>query len=377
MVGVKIHVILNNNITSKRLSLSKYLFLNVRIYKPLQDIMKPFSRIVILLTFFCSVATQSKAQGDVDNFLQESIDDSRKLISAYVSPFMKSVSLGLNQGWYNTAKPHKLGGVDLTLTVSSMTIPNDERFYDATKLGLQRVELVSTSPNYPNAPTFFGPDNAPQFREIQSGQPFSGPPGVGMKEEIGMNIMPVPIAHLGVGLPKNTDLKIRFSPKIKVGDGGEFNVFGLGVMHDLKQWIPGIKLMPFDLSGFVGYTKLSLIYRYTDGDVAGADQRGEFKINATTIQGVISKKFSVLTVYGGLGYNIAKSNLALKGTFDINDDGDFADANERDPLDLKFAASGPRVTAGFRLKLAVLTLGADYTLQKYKAFSVGLGISVR
>ena len=66
----------------------------------------------------------------------------------------------------------------------------------------------------------------------------------------------------------------------------------------------------------------------------------------------------------------------MKGPYDINEDG-VAGTNEVDPLDLKFAASGFRSTAGFRLKLAVLTLHADYTLQKYKCLTVGLGISVR
>ena len=93
---------------------------------------------------------------------------------------------------------------------------------------------------------------------------------------------------------------------------------------------------------------------------------------------MISKKLSVLTLYGGIGYNIAKSNLALKGTYDLDDDGIAGnDPNEKDPVDLKFAASGVRATAGFRLKLAILTLHADYTAQKYSAFSAGIGLSVR
>jgi hypothetical protein len=146
-------------------------------------------------------------------------------------------------------------------------------------------------------------------------------------------------------------------------------------MHDIKQWIPGIKLLPFDLSGFVGYTRFTL---ETELDAtAGSNQRAIFEMNATTIQGLISKKFSVVTFYGGIGYNIAKSNLAMKGLYDLNDDGDTADAYEKNPVTLNFAASGMRMTAGMRLKLAVFTFHADYTLQKYKCFSAGFGISVR
>ena len=185
------------------------------------------------------------------------------------------------------------------------------------------------------------------------------------------------MANVGIGLAKNTDLKIRFVPSINIGDDGSFKMWGVGVMHDVKQWIPGIKLLPFDLSGFFGYTRFDLNYDLTDGEITGENQRGELSMSATTIQAVISKKIAVLTVYGGVGYNIAKSNLALKGTFDINDDGDTADNFETNPLEMDFSASGLRATAGLRVKLAVITLHADYTVQKYKALNVGFGINVR
>jgi hypothetical protein len=336
----------------------------------------------LLLTVpLCVTSLFVNAQSDIDQLLKQDIAESKILIGEYIAPFMKSVSLGLNQGWYNTAKNHKILGVDLTLTVSAMGIPDDETFINIKSLGLQKFDVAASNAYGDNSPTIFGPKgrstlvyNGPNGQEE-----FEGPEGLGMKDEIGKNFMPVPIAHLGIGLPKNTDLKIRFVPTLNIGDEGEFKMFGIGVMHDIKQHIPGIKLLPFDLAAFAGFTKLSMEYRpeLTDQEVAGENQRSEFKINSTTVQVLISKKFSVITLYGGLGYNIAKSNLALKGTYDLNGDDDFNDDSEVDPLDFKYAASGPRATAGFRLKLAVLTLHADYSFQKYKAFSAGIGISVR
>lgn len=338
-------------------------------------------KLAIVLLCFMPFLTQ--AQDDIDELLKESVKDGEKLIEGYISPFMKSVSLGLNQGWYNTAKPHKIAGVDLTFTASAMTIPNSDLFYDISKINLDVVELDPSSPDAPKAPTIFGPDDAPTYR-LQSDQSntFEGPGGLDLKGELGKNWMPVPMVGLGFGLPKNTDLKFRFVPSIDLGDDGSVKMFGIGVMHDIKQWIPGIKLLPFDLSGFVGFTKLDLDYKYTDSDVQGENQRGEFSMSATTIQGVISKKFSVITLYGGLGYNIAKSKLGVLGKWDVSEgdadnDGDIYEEEEINPVDLKFAASGPRMTAGFRLKLAVFTIHADYTLQKYKALTVGFGINVR
>jgi hypothetical protein len=179
-------------------------------------------------------------------------------------------------------------------------------------------------------------------------------------------------------MPKNSELKIRFVPSVDLNGQGEFKMWGVGVLHDIKQHIPGIKLMPFDLAAFVGYTKLDMEYRSKPSvDIQGENQRSVMEMSSTTIQALISKKFAVLTLYGGIGYNIAKSNISLKGTYDLNDDGDTDDANENEPLALDFAASGARATAGFRLKLAVLTLHADYSFQKYNAISAGIGISVR
>jgi hypothetical protein len=68
-----------------------------------------------------------------------------------------------------------------------------------------------------------------------------------------------------------------------------------------------------------------------------------------------------LTLYGGLGYNVANSSMKMLGQYDINGDGNFNGTRETNPVDVSFAASGPRVTGGFRLKLAVITLHADYT----------------
>lgn len=340
--------------------------------------MKPRLWIACFLVTTLAYAVPSFAQEDIDQLLNESIDDGRKLISAYTTPFMNSLCLGLNQGWYNTAKAHKIAGVDLTITANAMTIPQSDLFFDVTKLNLQVVDLEPTSPGYPMAPTLFGPETEPTFSYTDSNtgvkETFVGPGGIDLEGNLKKNWLPVPMANLGFGLPKGTDLKIRFTPTINIGDDSSLKLFGVGVMHDVKQWIPGIKMLPFDLSGFIGYTKFKLESHFDP--VNNPDQYGVFELNATTIQGVISKKISVLTLYGGMGYNLAKSNLAMKGTYDINDNGQ-ADANEVDPLDLKFAASGFRTTAGFRLKLAVLTLHADYTLQKYKCLTAGIGISVR
>jgi hypothetical protein len=343
-----------------------------------------FSRGILLLTVLCLISFKSSAQDEIAEYLEGNVNDAEKLLGAYVSPAMKAISLGMNQGWYNTAKAHKTFGVDLTFTANLMRVPDDELWFKPNDiLGADaNIHLDETSPNYPNAPTMFGPEgdqNTPLFTVTNGDgttEPLEGAPGVlDIKKEIGSTIVPVPMLTLGIGVSHGTDLKLRFIPEQTLGDDGKMKMFGVGVMHDVKQWIPGMKNLPFELSGFIGFNKLTVEVPI-DNDTY-SDQRGEFAVTGTTIQGIISKKISVLTLYGSAGYNIAKSKLAMKGTYDIGKDESGETITMKDPINIQTAASGPRLGAGFRLKLAILTLHLDYTLQKYSCITAGVGLSVR
>jgi hypothetical protein len=349
--------------------------------------MKILQRTLVFSAFLLSAQLVS-AQGDLGDLLKGSAKDANYLAQGYVAPFLKAMGTGLNQGWYNTAKPHKIVGVDLTISVSPVFIPNSDLTYEVDNTKLTNIKLETThtgtavSPTGKGqVPTLFGSDKTPTYR-LYTSTPIvgpvpdpngkvTGPPGLALKEKYHLQALPVPIANLGIGLPKNTDLKLRFIPAIDLGGQGKLSMFGVGVMHDVKQWIPGLKNLPFDLSGFVGFTKLKL---ETGLDKAHPDQKALFDVTGTTIQGLISKKIAVLTVYGGLGYNLAKSTLKVNGNFDLNNDGT---TDVKDPVSVAGTANGARVTAGLRLKLAVFTFHGDYTIQKYKTLTVGFGIAVR
>ncbi|PZR38826.1 MAG: hypothetical protein DI538_08545 [Azospira oryzae] len=340
-----------------------------------------------LLCFMLAFTTQMAfAQGDLGDALKGSLKDANYLANGYATPMLKVMGTGINAGWNNTAKAHKTLGLDLTITVSPVFIPGSDKFYEVDNSKLENIQLsqthtgqaVAINTGKASVPTIFGPEEKPRYifannvNGVKVPDPtrnsFQGPPGIDLKKNIGMNALPVPMYHLGIGIYKNTDIKFRFFPQQQFGDS-KVSLFGVGVLHDVKQWIPGIKNLPFDLSAFVGYTKLKYEIAL---DQPG--QVGQFDVTGTTIQGLISKKFSVITFYGGIGYNIAKTNLALKGNYDLDENGSY---ETKDPLALSATANGMRATAGMRLKLAVFTFHGDYTIQKYKTLSVGFGIAIR
>ncbi|MEJ0033086.1 MAG: DUF6588 family protein [Bacteroidota bacterium] len=193
--------------------------------------------------------------GDIINQGKASVADAKYLSEGYISPMLKAVGYGMNQGWYNTAKPHKFPGFDLTVSVNPVFVPSADKIFsvDNTKLG--SVQLTQDiKGNNPGAtgkgdiPTILGQKDitTTYTAKLPATGSFNGPDG------IGINFIPMPTAQLGIGLPKNTDLKVRFVPTVDLGKAtsdnitGKFGLFGIGIMHDIKQWIPGVKALPFD-----------------------------------------------------------------------------------------------------------------------------------
>ena len=295
-------------------------------------------------------------------------DDASRYLEGYLGPALSGLGFGVSGGWYNTAAPHKPAGFDITTTLTLAVVPDTDKAFS-----MANANTVDT-PN--DVPTVMGSETPPVFTLKSDGvTTFDGLPGFGsrMEDAIGYAVVPTPMAQVGIGLPKNTEVKFRLIPKINV-DGLSMNMWGLGVMHDIKQHIPGIKLAPFDLSVFVGYNRLHLVNDFETQNARNGQI--DFGFNSFTYQAIISKKMSILTIYGGIGAANTTLNLQINGEYDIDDNPGNGYELE-DPIDLDLGAFGGRFSAGFRIKLAVITIHADYTFQKYDALSVGLGVSIR
>ena len=343
---------------------------------------------LLLLTIIALLPAKSQDFGDI---MQAGAADAETYFEKYAGPVMASFTNGLGAGWYNTGKPHKLLGFDLTATISIANIPSGERMFDFNSSDFQNLQLVNSSSN--ELPTVVGgtaPSGAllriPANQSIDVGggetityefdQDFPVPEGI---ETDGLPVIgfPVPAVQLGIGLPKNTDLKIRY-----IGanfDDASISVFGIGVMHDLKQWIPGLKQTPFDFSGFMGYSQFSAEFDFveTDGDFS-ADGSTELSASSFTLQGVVSKTLPVITPYIGVGFVIGSSAFDVKGDFTYTDATTGQDVTVTDPISLDFdGGSSPRINAGLRLKLLILTIHAEYAIQKYNTLTAGVGISIR
>jgi hypothetical protein len=349
-------------------------------------------RLGILLTTLIIFSSVSFSQLDNVDFLRAGSADGLKIVQAYVSPWANAFGAGMNGSWYNTAKPHKFGGFDITTGLNIGFVPTSATTFDVSKIGLTTLSGSGVSS------TIAGPKTDGQTLTASQGAvtlaSFKTPPGTNWK------LMPVPTAQIGLGLPFGTELKFRFIPKISIKDGS-ISLWGIGLVHSLMQYLPGEKLLPFDVSLFGGYSKLKgnipmslqpkdgAPTNYSTYNVATSflDQKMAMGISALNIGLIASLNVPVLTLYGGLGYSKTSTEVELLGNYPLpsidlavsTTEGVYEDAGvikSFPKLDIK-NFSGLRANIGLRIKLSVVTIHADYTKAQYNVFSTGLGISFR
>ena len=338
-------------------------------------------KLILLLIFFTPF--MGKAQ-DIEQFLLAGTEDASKLTENYVNPVAKGFMYGLNNGWYSTARTHKKLGFDITLVANLAKVPSSDEVFQFVASEYSNISLVSGSPEIQ---TLMGGENSATLAaRIETGvgeydiAHFQIPDGIG--DDLPMNAVPSATLQIGVGIPGiNSDLKIRYLPKTGASDL-EVGMFGIGLQKSLSKMLK-IDKTPVDISALIAYTQLTADYDIQeDSGFNGSGQMMEFKTNAYTFQAIASVNLKLIEFYGAVGYNTAKMDVDIKGTYEL----EYVDENTSmtvmsetltDPVSVDFDASGVRATIGTRLNLGFFKIFGDYTIQEYNTITGGIAFSFR
>ena len=316
----------------------------------------------ILLFGLIGVNSYSQIQEiPIEYILEEDIAQAEKLLEAYFTPMAESFGAGLNNGWYNTAKPHSLGGFDLTFTLNTVIIPNSAKTFNIGDAGGTTFKSTENE-----ASTIFGSTSNTAMYYEPSSLPGADSISFNMPGGFKTPALALPMIQAGIGLIKNTAIDIRYMPMLKVGDNINVNLFGIGLKHDLLQWIPAIgDAIPMSLSLQGGYTALN-----TELKILG--QEVSLKTEATTINLIASKKLLMVTGYVGLGYNSATTTFNTDANFDLGG------IKFDEKIEVAFESNkNIRTNIGLRLNMTLVTIQADYTFAEYPTATLGLGVSLR
>jgi hypothetical protein len=341
-----------------------------------------------------TIGATSFAQDGVSQLIKSGPQDAQKLVEAYINPAFKGLGFGMNSAWFNSAKAKNLGRFDIKIQATAANVPTSDQSFDIRSLGLSNNTRLR-NPNNFSTPTAFGNDTeGPELvlyddanREVGS---FNMPAGTGIK------FVPSPQIQFTLGLIKNTEVSVRYTPEIgKNGDFGTIQVLGFGVKHEITKLImPGKteKIVPIDIAVAFGYNQITYNYQFKPEDQVddsnsgrNLNQRVEAKLSGMTFDAIVSKKLAIFTPFVSIGYNTAKSEVGLLGDYIVQTGFNtlggipttpsyttFTNPVEINKTDIK----GVRSSVGFSLHLAIFRLYGAYSIGQYSAYTAGLGIGI-
>ena len=312
---------------------------------------------ILLIVILSLFTTKSFSQVQIEN-----INDAQAFLQEYLNPLGNGLGAITNNGWYNSAKPHKVLGFDATFTLSVLNISDEKKSFDPNSISNFSSSETST-------PTILGSGDGAIVQ--YDGEEFKLP-----NQKTSFSTLILPNFNFGLGILKKTELNGRFIPNYKYDLGffgkGEIGMWGVGFKHDLLQWIPIIgNAIPISLSLQAGHTQLN-------SELSILDQEVNIDVQATNLNIILSRKLLMLTGYTSFGYNF--STTTFSAGENINDSENF-NLNELEidlPIEMKFENNNEfRANVGLRFNLAVVNINANHTFSKYPVTTLGLGVGLR
>ena len=359
--------------------------------------------VMISLSFSSITAQTTLSIGEFDPYLSE-----------YFRPFARGIASGMGAGWAHTAEVHSTLGFDVTINLTIVNIPASAAGFSSSDIASMQNDGYTFSGNeFPNIRS----DGGPTTFINKNFDPIAGIgvlPAINFEALQGLNLGFAGSASLqaAVGLPKGTELMIRFMPDISgvantalsaLGDTKLLPtmIWGLGVKHDIKQWIPVISKIPFlQVSGLLSYSKFTTGIKSGDllitpenfgspetvHDFSGAnysDQQFEMDVSSLTGSLLIGASIPVFQPFVGIGFNRGKFDAGLTGTYpilELNEGLRTDGANlptpfivsengtEKDPLIVDDIKTQLNLQAGARIKLGFIVFHYQFTKQEYTDF---------
>jgi hypothetical protein len=315
------------------------------------------------------------------------------------------MATSMSGGWTHTAKVHSTLGFDITFSGSFVQVPSSDKSFKGSSLNMPNYDIdpEATFPNVSGKKVSDLPTMSRKFNNTE----FNGF-NIPVLNGGGVGFGGIFAIQAAIGLPKGTELIVRFMPDLSksannaLGDDMSLektNMWGLGVKHDIKQWIPAISKVPFlQISGLFSYSRFQTGFA---GDLMRMDpdkfdleadpnipastwENQKFSVNMSSFTGnlLVGVNIPVFQPYIGVGFNSSKFEAGFKGNYPViemsveHPDG-FVIDSEKDPLTATSKTTNMNFQAGARLKLGFFVFHYTFTAQKYKMHTGGVAFTFR
>lgn len=218
---------------------------------------------IALLFVFC--ASKANAQSSQAQELGNLIGDAIFFTDKYVTPATDAAVYQAASGWVNTPKKAKLWDFTLGLHGNVFFVPQSDRSFRLSNSDLSFFTIEDPNIDSDSAltPSTLGNDQYVTLIGELDGTPVS----LRTPEGIDMEVVTYPYLQGALGLLYGTEVVGKFSPRVTLKNV-EYQVYGIGLKHNLSQYFAGLEKRNLHLSALVAYSKEDLTVRFLDVQTA-------------------------------------------------------------------------------------------------------------
>ena len=274
----------------------------------------------LLLSIFLGTFYLGKAQTigqDLDNF----VGDMVQLSKGFVAPAATASVYQSTSAWTRTAKGLGKFKLDVSVHANVLPIPRKQRAQNVSNSDFNSL-VIRGGQTTTSIPTALGGDTDVFFDFTIGGENYE----LQAFEGVDRDYLAHPYVQAAVGLWKETEVILRYSPKIKI-NASDYSIMGAAVKHNISQHF--IKRdsanSNFELAVLASYSKFDLNLFFdpfvleSTNSSAGTQPLAVINssivdAHALLLQCIASKRFKKFEVLATLGYTRGDFNYKLGGS---------------------------------------------------------------
>ncbi len=362
---------------------------------------KYLTTVLFVWVIFSLLPDRMYAQDELGMLISESIEDTESAVKAYGGPFLKAIGTDFNTGWVNTAAPHEWGNLDLKLVGTASIAPQDDLTFRPAEYGLDE-QNSGIYTEQESLPTIFGEESTASIQALatsEDGEQIRTTTTIPLIT-LGVRGAPMIMPQADIGFFGGTQIMLRGLPPIKMPTYSqlkslETSYFGVGILHDIKQYIPEFQASGFSWSVYLTHSSADLSLGgpfYTDEDVREyaninvqdadqpvdySSQKMNFNSKGYSVGTIISNRFKIITIFGGLEYVTSSTNLNLQGDYPyVNFSGQLE--HIANIIDITEETGRMGFNAGLKADLSFLliSVSASFVSRGYSTVAASLGFQL-
>jgi hypothetical protein len=293
-----------------------------------------FSRCSMILLALIFLVTAARSESSFEKTLKSFTANE---VKGYIQPLADVFGANMNAGWYRSAELPRTG-FNISFNIIGM----------AAKIGTDQQVYTANAPAGYNPATFetatvFGKQGK-TVTDVNTGLSYRGSDGA-----LDVSLFPLATLQVTIGHLYGTELIIRGIPLPEISGAPKITFWGVGGRHSISQYLFSGDDAPVHIAAGVFYNRISL---------------GDFvTVSAFSAGPQVSKKFSVLELYGALAYESNSMNIKFTST-----------ATGSPTVDIELPGENNfHGTIGAALNLGFLHLHADANFGSLTSFSTGIG----